>query len=86
MRLVVAFALVAALTATTTGALTFREARTGVLQQSQDAVIKLLRTQVSRLASGLAFPPGRAELRRFAADVAKGSRRAPGACWPRTVN
>ncbi|MFJ1968718.1 sensor histidine kinase [Streptomyces sp. NPDC087903] len=78
MRLVVAFALVAALTATTTGALTFREARTGVLQQSQDAVIKLLRTQVSRLASGLAFPPGRAELRRFAADVAKGE---PSGTW-----
>ncbi|MEV1065004.1 ATP-binding protein [Streptomyces sp. NPDC050263] len=70
MRLVVAFALVAAVTATTTGALTFREARIGVLQQSQDAVIELLRTQVTRLAPGLAFPPGRAELGRFAAEVA----------------
>ncbi|MER5216813.1 HAMP domain-containing sensor histidine kinase [Streptomyces sp. NPDC002838] len=70
MRLVVAFALVAALTAATTGALTFREARTGVLQQSQDTVIKLLRTQVDRLAPQLGFPPGEAQLRRFAADVA----------------
>jgi two-component system sensor histidine kinase MtrB len=70
MRLVVAFALVAALTAATTGALTFREARTGVLQQSQDTVIKLLRTQVDRLAPALGLPPDEAALRRFAADVA----------------
>ncbi|MFF3348266.1 sensor histidine kinase [Streptomyces sp. NPDC002779] len=69
-RLVVAFALVAAVTAATTGALTFREARTGVLQQSQDTVIQLLRTQVGRLAEELSFPPGEHELRRFATDVA----------------
>lgn len=69
-RLVVAFALVAALTAMTTGALTFREARTGVLQQSQDAVITSMRTQVDRLAPGLGFPPGEADLRRFATDLA----------------
>ncbi|MBV7699349.1 cell wall metabolism sensor histidine kinase WalK [Streptomyces sp. TRM70350] len=70
MRLVVAFALVAVLTAATTGALTFREARTGVLQQSQDTVIKLLRTQIDRLAPELPVPPGEFELQRFAADVA----------------
>ncbi|MDL5204473.1 ATP-binding protein [Streptomyces sp. ALI-76-A] len=70
MRLVVAFALVAAVTAASTGALTFREARTGVLQQSQDTVIKLLRTHVDRLAPGLGFPPDEAGLGRFAADVA----------------
>ncbi len=70
MRLVVAFALVAALTAATTGGLTFREARTGVLQQSQDTVIKLLRTQVDRLAPELGVPPSEFELRRFAASVA----------------
>jgi two-component system sensor histidine kinase MtrB len=68
--LVVAFALVTAVTAATTGALTFREARTGVLQQSQDTVIQLLRTQVGRLAEELSFPPGEDELRRFATDVA----------------
>ncbi|MEV0634317.1 HAMP domain-containing sensor histidine kinase [Streptomyces sp. NPDC050619] len=70
VRLVVAFALVAAVTAATTGALSFREARTGVLQQSQDTVITLLRTHVDRLAPDLGFPPGEAELGRFAADVA----------------
>ncbi|MDH6625563.1 two-component system sensor histidine kinase MtrB [Streptomyces sp. LBL] len=68
--MVVAFTLVAALAAASTGALTFREARTGVLQQSQDTVIKLLRTQVNRLAPDLGFPPGEAALSRFAADVA----------------
>jgi two-component system, OmpR family, sensor histidine kinase MtrB len=78
MRLVVAFTLVAALTAATTGALTFREARTGVLQQSQDTVIELLRTQVSRLAPQLGFPPGESELRRFAADVARSE---PSGTW-----
>ncbi|CCK25899.1 two-component system sensor kinase [Streptomyces davaonensis JCM 4913] len=70
VRLVVAFVLVAAVTAATTGALTFREARRGVLQQSQDTVIQLLRTQVGRLAQDLSFPPGEDELRRFATDVA----------------
>ncbi|MFJ9907359.1 sensor histidine kinase [Streptomyces sp. NPDC101152] len=69
-RLVVAFALVAAVTAATTGALTFREARTGVLQQSQDAVITQLRTQANRLAPGLTVPPRPAELRRFALELA----------------
>ncbi|WP_427164759.1 ATP-binding protein [Streptomyces sp. C1-1] len=69
-RLVVAFALVAALTAMTTGALTFREARTGVLQQSQDTVISLLRGRADRLASSLVMPPDEGDLRRFAADVA----------------
>lgn len=78
MRLVVAFVLVAGLTAATTGALTFREARTGVLQQSQDAVIKVLRAQVDRLAPQLGFPPGEAELRRLAADVARAE---PSGTW-----
>ncbi|OIK24712.1 two-component sensor histidine kinase [Streptomyces malaysiense] len=72
VRLVVAFGLVAVLTAAATGTLTFREARTGILQQSQDAVIKQLRARVDRLAPALAFPPSESELRRFAVDVAAG--------------
>ncbi|WP_406444163.1 HAMP domain-containing histidine kinase [Streptomyces sp. NBC_00631] len=78
IRLVLAFTLVAAVTAATTGALTFREARTGVLQQSQDAVIQQLRTQVGRLAPDLAFPPDEAALARFAADVARSE---PSGTW-----
>lgn len=69
-RLVVAFGFVATAAAATTGALTFREARTGVLQQSQDAVIRQLRTQVSQRAGELGFPPCQPALQRFASEVA----------------
>ncbi len=70
VRLVVAFGLVAALATTTTGALTFREARNGFLQQSQDTVIRQLRTQVSRLATGIPYPPTEEAIARYAAEVA----------------
>ncbi|MDH6520810.1 two-component system sensor histidine kinase MtrB [Streptomyces sp. SAI-135] len=69
-RLVVAFGLVAAVAAVTTGALTFREARTGVLQQSQDATIRQLRAQLNQHAAELAVPPDESALREFAHDVA----------------
>ncbi|MHC3474563.1 sensor histidine kinase [Streptomyces sp. 7R007] len=78
VRLIVAFTLVAALTAATTGALTFREARTGVLQQSQDAVINQLRGQANRLAPDLTVPPDEAELRRFAVELAEAE---PSGTW-----
>ncbi|MFF3848871.1 sensor histidine kinase [Streptomyces sp. NPDC002328] len=70
VRLVVAFALVAALTAATTGSLTFREARTGVLQQSQDTVIRLLREEVDDMAVAFDLPLSEDELQGFAAEVA----------------
>lgn len=69
-RLVVAFGLVAAVAAITTGALTFREARTGVLQQSQDAVIRQLRAQLNQHAAELGHPPDEPALQRFAEKVA----------------
>ncbi|MES5816650.1 HAMP domain-containing sensor histidine kinase [Streptomyces sp. RG80] len=78
MRLVVAFGLVAALAATTTGALTFREARNGVLKQSQDTVIAQLRAQVGRLVPDLTYPPTRQALNQFAVDVARGE---PASTW-----
>jgi two-component system sensor histidine kinase MtrB len=53
----VAFLLVAAVATLTTGALTFREARTGVLKQSQDTVIGQFRDHVNDLAAGVTFPP-----------------------------
>lgn len=49
LRLVVTFTLVAVVATVTTGALTFREARTGVLQQSQDTVIEEFRHRVNTL-------------------------------------
>ncbi|HEY8979495.1 MAG TPA: HAMP domain-containing sensor histidine kinase [Streptomyces sp.] len=69
-RLLVAFVLVAAVAAAATGALTLREARTGILQQSQDAVIRQLRTHVGQQAPDLAYPPSRDDLRRLATNVA----------------
>ncbi|MGP2441129.1 ATP-binding protein [Streptomyces sp. JW3] len=74
VRLVVAFAVVAAAATLTTGALTFREARTGVLQQSQDAVIEDFRQRVGDLVPNYPFPPGRSDLASLAADVARGGR------------
>jgi two-component system sensor histidine kinase MtrB len=52
-RLVVGFALIAVVSALTTGALAFREARTGVLQQSQDTVIRQFRDSVDALVPGI---------------------------------
>ncbi|MFD5893168.1 ATP-binding protein [Streptomyces sp. NPDC060366] len=69
-RLVIAFGLVAVLTATVTGSLTFREARNGILQQSQDTVIKQLRGRVDGIAASLTLPPTESDLRRFATDIA----------------
>ncbi|MQS16254.1 HAMP domain-containing histidine kinase [Streptomyces kaniharaensis] len=71
IRLVAAFALVAALAALSTGALTFREARTGILQQSQDTVIRLVRNRIDTLAWGLTFPPTQQDLAALAANVAE---------------
>ncbi|MEU9166297.1 HAMP domain-containing sensor histidine kinase [Streptomyces sp. NPDC048420] len=69
-RLVVAFGLVAAVAAISTGALTFREARTGVLQQSQDATIRQLRAQLNQHSAELSLPPDEPALRKFAEDMA----------------
>lgn len=55
-RLVASFVLVAMVSALSTGALAFREARTGVLQQSQDAVIRQFRASVDAVA--VYTPPG----------------------------
>ncbi|MEU9283438.1 HAMP domain-containing sensor histidine kinase [Streptomyces sp. NPDC048275] len=70
-RLLVAFVLVAAVATLTTGALTFREARTGVLQQGQDTVIKRFRYHVNAIAAGISYPPSRADLQWVATEVAR---------------
>ncbi|OIJ94873.1 sensor histidine kinase [Streptomyces colonosanans] len=71
VRLLVAFALVAAVSALTTGGLAFREARIAVLQQSQDDVIKRFREHVNALAHRLSYPPDQQGLATFAAEVAR---------------
>jgi two-component system sensor histidine kinase MtrB len=71
VRLVVAFALVAVAATLSTGALTFREARTGVLQQSQDAVIRQFRDHVNTIVADYRLPLSSARLKEFADDVAR---------------
>jgi two-component system, OmpR family, sensor histidine kinase MtrB len=71
-RLVVAFALVAAVSALSTGALAFREARTGVLQQSQDTVIRQFRDSVDALVPGIVPRPAQADLDFLVKQVARG--------------
>ncbi len=55
-RLVAGFTLVAAASALGAGALTFREARTGVLQQSQDMVVDQFRDSVDAAVPPIASP------------------------------
>jgi two-component system sensor histidine kinase MtrB len=70
-RLVVGFALVAVVSALSTGALAFREARTGVLQQSQDAVIKQFRDSIDSLAPGFPRAPSQTDMDSLVAQVAR---------------
>ncbi|MEU4096776.1 HAMP domain-containing sensor histidine kinase [Streptomyces sp. NPDC026673] len=55
--------------ALSTGALAFREARTGVLQQSQDSVIRQFRTSVDTVAANTPLEPGRADLQTAVNEV-----------------
>ncbi|MEW1862837.1 HAMP domain-containing sensor histidine kinase [Streptomyces sp. NPDC088194] len=61
-RLVAGFGLIAVVSALGTGALTFREARTGVLQQSQDTVVNQFRDSVDALTPGIPSRPRLPEL------------------------
>ncbi|WP_248844204.1 sensor histidine kinase [Streptomyces hirsutus] len=61
-RLLTSFVLVAVASALGTGALAFREARTGVLQQSQDSVINRFRTSVDAVAPYIPIAPNQADL------------------------
>ncbi|MFD3456019.1 sensor histidine kinase [Streptomyces sp. NPDC058691] len=68
-RLVVAFALVAVASALSTGALAFREARTGVLQQSQDSVIQQFRKSVNDVAASTSPAPDQQALQGWVNQV-----------------
>ncbi|WP_407548890.1 ATP-binding protein [Streptomyces sp. Pv4-95] len=61
-RLVVAFLLVAAVSALTTAGLTYREARNAILQRSQDIAVNDLREQINSLAPELPVPPSQSDL------------------------
>ncbi|WP_405652294.1 ATP-binding protein [Streptomyces sp. RK9] len=75
-RLVVAFVLVAALSALITAALTFRQARSAILDRTQNSAVHDLRRQIDSLAPNLPPDPTDTDLRTFARqlDRASGSR------------
>ncbi|MDI2129471.1 ATP-binding protein [Yinghuangia seranimata] len=74
LRLVAAFVLVAAFASLVTAALTYREARAGLLQRSQDRIVGDLRTGVDAIAPSIPFPPDQAALDSVARDIDKQGR------------
>ncbi|MFJ2027258.1 ATP-binding protein [Streptomyces sp. NPDC087897] len=56
-RLVLAFLLVAAVSAATTAALTYREARSAVLERAQDTAVASFREEAERFVPGLPMDP-----------------------------
>ncbi|MEV7863739.1 HAMP domain-containing sensor histidine kinase [Streptomyces hirsutus] len=76
-RLLTSFVLVAVASSLGTGALAFREARTGVLQQSQDSVINRFRTSVDAVAPSVPLAPDQSDLQ-FAVDQVLYANRSSG--------
>ncbi|HET6356549.1 HAMP domain-containing sensor histidine kinase [Streptomyces sp.] len=68
-RLVFAFLLVAAVSATTTAALTFRDARNAVLETAQDTAVSSFRDQVQQL--GFTLPVQSTGLQEVLRDIAR---------------
>ncbi|MEU7578650.1 ATP-binding protein [Streptomyces sp. NPDC041068] len=75
-RLLVAFLVVSAISALITAALTFREARSAILDRTQDSAVHDLRAQLDSLAPDVPLPPTTRNLRDLALqlDRAGGSR------------
>ncbi|MEU3688606.1 HAMP domain-containing sensor histidine kinase [Streptomyces narbonensis] len=71
-RLVVAFVIVALLSAVTSTALAYRDARTAVLQRTQNAAVNDLRERVTAVAADFDVPPDQRALARFASKVSDG--------------
>ncbi|MFJ5137691.1 ATP-binding protein [Streptomyces sp. NPDC088707] len=71
-RLVVAFVVVALISAVTATALAYRDARTAVLRRTQDAAVNDVRTRVTAVVADFDLPPDQRSLARFAAKVSDG--------------
>ncbi|MFH8513882.1 ATP-binding protein [Streptomyces gelaticus] len=71
-RLVVTFVVVALVSAVTATALAYRDARTAVLQRTQNAAVNDLRARVGAVAADFDVPPDQRSLSRFAAKVSEG--------------
>ncbi|MGW6457826.1 ATP-binding protein [Streptomyces sp. NPDC055078] len=72
VRLVVAFVVVALVSAVTATALAYRDARTAVLQRTQNAAVDDLRERVATVAADFDIPPDQRSLSRFAEEVSEG--------------
>ncbi|WP_323372039.1 HAMP domain-containing sensor histidine kinase [Streptomyces katsurahamanus] len=72
IRLVVVFVAVALISAVTATALAYRDARTAVLQRTQNTAVNDLREQVAEVAADFDVPPDQRSLARFAAEVSEG--------------
>lgn len=72
VRLVVTFVVVALVSAVTATALAYRDARTAVLQRTQNAAVDDLRERVTAVAADFDVPPDQQSLSRFAAKVSEG--------------
>ncbi|MFE3642928.1 sensor histidine kinase [Streptomyces sp. NPDC059169] len=68
-RLVLAFLLVAAVSAGTTAALTYREARNAVLETAQDTAVSSFRDHIQQL--GIALPVGPSDWQWLLRDIAR---------------
>ncbi|THA60959.1 HAMP domain-containing histidine kinase [Streptomyces sp. A0958] len=68
-RLIAAFLFVAAVSAATTAALTYREARSAILQQAQDTAVAQFRDRIS--AQAVTLPPDRDQLRQVCLRLAR---------------
>ncbi|MGW1108439.1 ATP-binding protein [Streptomyces sp. NPDC002540] len=71
-RLVVTFVVVALVSAVTATALAYRDARTAVLQRTQNAAVNDLRERVTAVAADFDVPPDQRALARFAVKVSDG--------------
>ncbi|ARX84405.1 MULTISPECIES: ATP-binding protein [Streptomyces] len=71
-RLVVAFVLIALVSAVTATALAYRESRTAVLERKQDAVRGAFKNRVEQAAADFDVPADEVALTRFATTVADG--------------
>ncbi|WP_424637833.1 ATP-binding protein [Embleya sp. AB8] len=69
IRLTAACLLVAAFAALATAALTYREARTAMLQRAQDSMVRSVRDRVEAAAPAVPFPPDQVALERIVAAV-----------------
>lgn len=75
-RLIAAFLLVAAISAVTTAALTYQQARNAILKQTQDTAISTLRDQVEQ--QEIRLPLDQPELQRVVIELGRRANRTRG--------